>query len=78
MTLSQARAEARFFTAAAGAPPTAQQKEAVATLREHIVALAAQIEELTPPGRNQSLALTALEDVQMRANRAIFAPSDHL
>jgi hypothetical protein len=27
-----------------------------------------------PAGRNKSLALTALEDVQMRANRGIFAP----
>lgn len=78
MTSSRARAEARFFTASGGPAPTTQQKEAVAVLRDHIVALAAQIEELTPPGRNQSLALTALEDVQMRANRAIFAPSDHL
>lgn len=33
--------------------------------------LAEMIMHMTPPGRNQSLALTALEDVRMRANAAI-------
>lgn len=66
-------AEERFLTAAGGQPPTNEQKNAVAVLREHIVELGAAIEDLTPAGRNKSLALTALEDVQMRANRAIFA-----
>lgn len=70
------RAEKRFFTATSGPKPTPAQKESVAELRELIVTLATAIEEHVPPGRNQSLALTALEDVQMRANRGIFAPSD--
>jgi len=69
----RAAAEERFFTAATGEPPTAEQKNAVAVLRQHIVELGASIEDLVPAGRNKSLALTALEDVQMRANRAVFA-----
>lgn len=58
----------RFFTAS--------EHEAVVTLRNHIVSLAAAIEVLVPAGRNKSLALTALEDVQMRGNRGLFAPAD--
>lgn len=67
-------ADKRFFTAANGTPPTNEQKNAVAVLSSHISGLAAAIMELVPDGRNKSLALTALEDVQMRANRGIFAP----
>lgn len=67
------RVEARFFTAAAGQPPTDQQKLDVAKLRDLIVDLGTAIEDRVPNGRNKSLALTALEDVQMRANRAVFA-----
>jgi hypothetical protein len=58
----------RFFTAS--------ENDAVVDLRNHIVSLAAVIELLVPAGRNKSLALTALEDVQMRANRGLFAPAD--
>ncbi len=68
-------AEARFFTATVGQPPTEQQRLDVAKLRELIVELATAIEDRVPNGRNKSLALTALEDVQMRANRGIFAPT---
>lgn len=67
------RARGRFFTASAGAPPTDEQKATVAALRAAIVDLAVLIEDGVPNGRNKSLALTALEDVQMRANRGIFA-----
>ena len=67
------RARARFFTATTGQPPTDAQREAVRKLNNLIVELAVAIEELAPRSRNQSLALTALEDVSMRANRAIFA-----
>lgn len=67
-------AEQRFFTASAGKPPTDQQKLDVAKLRELIVDLATAIEDRVPNGRHKSLALTALEDVQMRANRGIFSP----
>lgn len=67
------RARGRFFTAATGQPPTDEQRAAVKAINEAIVALAVVIEENTPPSRNKSLALTALEDVSMRANRSIFA-----
>lgn len=70
------RVEARFFTASSGPDPTEQQKLDVAKLRELIVDLGTAIEDRIPDGRNKSLALTALEDVQMRANRAIFAPAE--
>jgi hypothetical protein len=66
--------ERRFFTAASGKPATDQQKLDVAKLRELIVELGTAIEDRVPAGRNKSLALTALEDVQMRANRGIFDP----
>lgn len=67
------RARARFFTASSGLPPTDEQRAAVAAINAAVVALAVEIERHTPRSRNQSLALTALEDVSMRANRAIFA-----
>jgi hypothetical protein len=67
-------AEARFFTAAAGKPPTDEQRAVVAQLRAAIVQVGYLIEAHVPVGRNKALALTALEDVQMRANRGIFAP----
>ncbi len=70
------RAEARFFTAAGSPPPTEEQKFAVQELRSLVVDLGTQIEETVPNGRNKSLALTALEDVLMRANRGIFAPDN--
>jgi len=67
------RARQRFITASAGKPPTDEQRAAVAKINDLVVQLAVAIEENTPRSRNQSLAQTALEDVSMRANRAIFA-----
>lgn len=68
------RMRRRFFTAATSVPPTEQQKLAVIRIRELVIDLAAQIEVDVPAGRNKSIALTALEDVAMRANRGIFDP----
>lgn len=65
--------EQRFMTAAGGTPPTDDQKNAVRQIQEAVVNLASHIEAHVPTGRNKSLALTALEDVHMRANRGIFA-----
>ncbi len=42
-----------------------------AQVSEVTFALATKLCELCPPGRNLALALTALEDVRMRANAAI-------
>jgi hypothetical protein len=72
---AEARMEERFFTAATGKPPTTEQKNLVTDLREAIIAVATLIEANIPNNRNKALALTALEDVQMRANRAIFDPA---
>lgn len=63
---AQARAVERFFTAS--------EHDDVVALRDRIVALGAEIDRRVPAGRNKALALTALEDVQMRGNRGIFAP----
>jgi hypothetical protein len=68
-TLYQERAAERYFTAS--------EHVAVVALRDRIVALAAEIDARVPDGRNKALALTALEDVQMRGNRGLFAP-EHL
>lgn len=68
-TTAQSNAEDRFFTAS--------EHDDVVALREKIVALAVEIDVRVPPGRNKALALTALEDVQMRGNRGLFAP-EHL
>jgi hypothetical protein len=62
-------ATARYFTAS--------EHPVVVRLRDRIIALAAEIYGNVPVGRHQSIALTALEDVQMRANRGIFAPPEH-
>jgi hypothetical protein len=59
----------RFFTAS--------DHEDVVALRNRIVDLGAEIDRRVPAGRNKALALTALEDVQMRGNRGLFAP-EHL
>lgn len=66
---AEERAVERFFTAS--------EDEDVVALRDRIVALGAEIDRRVPAGRNKSLALTALEDVQMRGNRGLFAP-EHL
>lgn len=68
------RMRRRFFSAVTSGPPTEPQKLAVIRIRELVIDLAAQIEVDVPTGRNKSIALTALEDVAMRANRGIFDP----
>jgi hypothetical protein len=61
----------RFNPAATRSTP--EQIEAVTKITAAVVELGHLIEFLAPMGRNKSLAFTSLEDVQMRANRAIFA-----
>jgi hypothetical protein len=67
----------RSITAAVERFFTASDHEDVVALRDRIVELGAEIERRVPGGRNKALALTALEDVQMRGNRGLFAP-EHL
>lgn len=72
------RAKAQFFTASGndGQPEPGSPQEKVVELREAIRVLATLIDMHVPGGRHRSLAFTALEDVQMRANRGIFSPQE--
>lgn len=65
--------ERRYFTASGGQPPTDNQRAITARLRSAILDVAWLIETQVPAGRHKSIALTSLEDVQMRANRALHA-----
>jgi hypothetical protein len=51
--------------------PKDDQPERYVIIREKCKELAEVICENTPPSREQSIALTALEEVSMRANQAI-------
>jgi len=51
--------------------PTAGAVELHSQVTEMTLALAKQLRDICPDGRNLSLALTHLEDVRMRANAAI-------
>ncbi|QDH92180.1 hypothetical protein SEA_PHILLYPHILLY_29 [Microbacterium phage PhillyPhilly] len=72
-TAEQVVAE-QFFTAQTGRSANESDKALAQAIHEKVVALALLIEIDIPAGRNKSLAKTALEDVQMRAIRAIFSP----
>ena len=52
-------------------PPKDDQPPRYVKMRDQALLLAIMIKENTPVGRQQSLALTALEEVIMRANAAI-------
>jgi hypothetical protein len=52
-------------------PPTADQPEKYTTLRDHAHTIAKLIVVLTPESREQSLALTKLEESVFWANAAI-------
>lgn len=63
--------EARFPTSVSGGTPTHNQVENSKALREASIALAERI-DVIPDGRWKSLALTALEESLMWANKANF------
>ena len=69
---AQQSVERRFVTAATGKPPTDTQRNALDAIITDVMQLAYTIELHTPNGRDKSIALTALEDVLMRANRSLF------
>lgn len=54
-------------------PPSRNEKHA--RVSQLCLALAKELNEIMPIGRNHSLALTALEDVRMRANAALACDS---
>lgn len=57
-------------------PPTNEQAYSVGVITGMFIDIAAAILMRTPPGRNQSLALTAAEDAKMRAVKAIFEDAE--
>lgn len=52
-------------------PKTEQQRRAHEEVSQLTLALAIRLNEICPPGRNLSLALTHIEDARMRANAAL-------
>lgn len=69
----------RFFDSAGTISSTLNfeaKRDGQRRITKAIQALAVEIEMCVPDGRNKSVALTALEGVQMRANRGIFAPDN--
>lgn len=67
-------AEERFFTSQTGRVPDESDNALMALINDKVKDLARTILLDVPVGPNQSIALKALEDVQMRAIRAIFSP----
>lgn len=53
-------------------PPTPEQSYQAGIITGKAIDFVQHILQFTPPGRNQSLALTAAEDAKMRALKAIF------
>ena len=67
------KSRSRFVTAQNNArKPSETDQEDVSVITELVIGLGAHIEALCPEGRNKSLALTHLEDVLTRANKAIY------
>lgn len=62
----------RFPTSESAPEPTHEMREASAKVRAWIVTTAHSVEEHVPDGRWKSLALTALEEALMWANKAIY------
>lgn len=52
-------------------PPTSPATDKMATVREHLRQAALVVAELVPPGREQSVAITKLEEVMFWANAGI-------
>jgi hypothetical protein len=67
-SLSDENLRNRFFYHPPKGPKQVKAHEEVSELT---FALACRLRDLCPPGRNLAIALTALEDVRMRANAAI-------
>lgn len=62
----------RFVTSVTGKPPTDRQVEESDLVRSYIVDAASAVNRTAPDGRYKSLALTALEEALMWANKGIF------
>ncbi|KUF07249.1 hypothetical protein [Leucobacter sp. G161] len=66
--------ETRFLTAQDGGKPTEEQLEAQRKIRDAVAEAGWLLEDLVAPSREQSLALTKLEEALMWAGKAIFKP----
>ena len=64
--------EDRFPTSVSTPPPTREQREASVQIQRDIVIAATTIDARVPDGRWKSLALTALEEALMWANKGVF------
>ena len=64
----------RFLIAQDGEKPTQRQLESQRVIRSLIAEVGLTLEGLVEPSREQSLALTKLEEALMWAGRAIFKP----
>lgn len=56
-------------------PPDADRVKVHESINNKMLEVAHWLNEMLPEGRNKSLALTHLEDVQMRANKAVATDS---
>lgn len=56
-------------------PPDAERVKVHEAINRKVIEVAQWLNEILPEGRNKSLALTHLEDVQMRANKAVATDS---
>ena len=66
--------ETKFLLAQDGEPPTPHQLTIQRGVRGLIADTAQYLEDMTDPSREQSLALTKLEEALMWAGKAIFKP----
>lgn len=74
MTLTSEEINSRFVTAVDGAVPTDNQRQASALIKSLILDVAHTLNSVAPDSRTKSLALTALEEALMWANKSIFNP----
>ncbi len=69
---AEAEAIRRLSGALNAEPPTDDQRSRASAITTSSVDFMQVVLQFTPPGRNQSIALTAIEDAKMRAIKAIF------
>ena len=69
-----AQNDTRFLIAQDGGKPTEDQLDAQREIRASIAEAGTRLQDLTEPSREQSLALTKLEEALLWAGRAIFKP----
>ena len=62
----------RFVTSVTGKAPTEDQVSASNFVRSYVIDTATSVNDAVPDGRYKSLALTALEEALMWANKGIF------